>query len=331
MLETYEERPIGAQLGADGKPLNPDDPADAEIIRWQTTSPYYVPPHNERHKHIVDVLIRERAKRLSSSRFWRFYRVGLNRLLGYQGAKRMVDTAGRWNATDAFAHASSLLDMKLDVTGMEHIPREGAFIIALNHPTGIADGLAVHDALAPVRPDVIVFVNADAIRLNPRLTDKLIPVEWRADKKSRAKSRETLKATNAAFAAARAVVLFPSGRLAYMNEDKHLVERPWQPTIAALAKKYDCPIVPANLVSRNSWLYYWFNNVDTELRDMTLFHELLNKKGKTSRITIERPIDPDVLLEDNEAAAAELRAYVCEGVPKGLTFGDWRAAEAASA
>ncbi|WP_051881445.1 lysophospholipid acyltransferase family protein [Parvularcula oceani] len=318
-----------ARVGADNRPLDPSDPADAEIIAWQEASPYFVPPPAERkHKHIVDVLIRERAKRLSSSRFWPAYRLGLNRILGYRAAKRMVDTAGRWDSGRAFAHASSLLQMKLDVRGLEHIPAEGPFILALNHPTGIADGLAVHDAINDLRPDVIIFVNADAIRLNPRLTDKLIPVEWRDEKKSRAKSRETLKATNAAFKEERAVVLFPSGRLAFMDENKELQERPWQPTIAALAKKYGCPVVPANIRSRNSWLYYWFHNLDRELRDMTLFHELLNKKGKTFTIRIQEAIEPEALLEDNDAAAQELRAYVCEGVTEGLSFREWRAAQA---
>lgn len=320
---------VAARYGADGRPLDPGVPADAEIIRWQTTSPYYVtPPQDRKHQHVVDVLIRERATKLSRSRLWPAYRIALNGLLNYRTAKRMVDEAGRQDAASAFAYASDLLGMDLDVEGLDHVPEDGPFVLALNHPTGIADGLAVHDALAPVRPDVIVFVNADAIRLNPRLTDKLIPVEWREDKKSRAKSRETLLATNEAFAAGRAVVLFPSGRLAYMDDDKRLIERPWQPTVATLAKRYGCPVVPANIRSRNSWLYYWFNTIDRELRDMTLFHELLNKRGKTFTIRVQAPIAPGELLEDNDEAAQELRAYVVGGVTVGKTFSEWRAGRA---
>ena len=321
-----DARSLGGVLGADGRPLDPGDEADAEIIRWQTKSPYYVtPPEGDRHKHIVDVLIRERAVKLSRSRLWWLYRLVLNKLLGYKAAKRMVDTAGRWDAERAFAHASGLLNMKLDVTGLDHVPEDGAFILALNHPTGIADGLAIHDALAPRRPDVIIFVNGDAIRLNPRLTPKLIPVEWREDKKSRAKSRETLVATKQAFAEGRGVIIFPSGRLAYMDDDKVLTERPWMPTVATLAKRYDVPVVPANIRSRNSWLYYWFNTIDEELRNMTLFYELLNKKGKTFEIRIGAPISHDALLEDDEEAAAELRAYVTEAVRDGTGFAEWRA------
>lgn len=331
-----DEAPYGARFGADGLPLDAADPADAEIIRWQAKSPYYVaPPPERKHKHIVDVLIRERAIRLSQSKLWFLYRSTLNKLLGYKRAKKMVDEAGRMNAADAFAYASGMLGMTLDVTGMEHVPADGAFILAVNHPTGIADGLAIHDALAPKRPDAIIFVNADAIRLNPRLTPKLIPVEWRDDKKSRAKSRETLVATKKAFTEGRCVVIFPSGRLAYMDDDAPggptLTERPWMSTVANLARRYDVPVVPAHITSRNSWLYYWFNNVDEELRNMTLFYELLNKKGQTFEIRIGEAIGVDALLDDDDAATEELQAYVTDtdgGVRAGIGFDAWRAARA---
>lgn len=317
-------------LGPDGQPLAPDDhELDRRIYEWQSTSPYYIPPEDEdKHKHIVDILIKERAQKLSQSRFWPLYRLTLNEILDYRRAVKMVNEAGRMPADQAFAFASQVMGAKHEVEGIEHIPKEGPFIIALNHPTGIADGLVMHDVLQAVRDDAIVFVNADAIRLNPLLTDKLIPVEWRDDKKSRAKSRETLKATNKAFAEERAIVLFPSGRLAYMNDDKDLVERPWMSTVASLPKRYKCPIIPAHLISRNSWLYYWFNNLNEELRDMTLFHELMNKKNKIFDFKIAPPIMPDQLLEDNDEAAAELRDYVITGVREGLEFEEWRKTKA---
>ncbi|MEM1379927.1 MAG: lysophospholipid acyltransferase family protein [Pseudomonadota bacterium] len=328
------ELPISYEpmLGSDAKPLHPEtSEADREIYEWQSTSPYYVPPptetgHQQRHQHIIDLLIRERAIKLSQSFFWPLYRLTLNGILDYAKAKRMVDEAGRLNAEDAFAYASRMIQMKIVSTGLEHVPADGACILACNHPTGIADGLALHDLVATIRPDPIVFVNADAIRLNPRLTDKLIPVEWRDEMKSRAKSRETLKASKKAFSEGRSIILFPSGRLAYMDETKTLIERPWMSTVANLPKRNKCPIIPVNLQSRNSWLYYLFNNIDEELRNMTLFHELMNKRGQTFDFHFGPPIAPEQLLEDDEEAAKELQAYVTGGVRKGLSFEEWRAA-----
>jgi putative hemolysin len=329
--KSQDAEPIDAtMLGSDARPLDVEgSQRDRRIYEWQSTSPYYVRPptdtgHLTRHQHIVDQLIRERAVKLSQSTFWPLYRLTLNGLLDYKKAKRMVDEAGRMPPKAAFAYASEMIGMKLKVEGIENIPKDGACIIAANHPTGIADGLALHDVVQEVRADPIVFVNADAIRLNPLLTDKLIPVEWREDKKSRAKSRETLKATRKAFDEERSVILFPSGRLAYMNDDKELIERPWMSTVANLPKRYKCPVIPVHLKSRNSWLYYWFNNIDDELRNMTLFHELLNKKNQTFDFHIGKPIQPEEMLEDDQEAAKELQRYVCSGVREGLTLEEWR-------
>merc|ERR1711879_335488 len=119
--------------------------------------------------------------------------------------------------------------------------------------------------------------------------------------------------------------MFPSGRLAYMGENNTLQEQPWMPSVAALAKRYKCPIVPVHIKARNSGLYYWFRRLNlTELRDMTLFSELFNKKGQTFQLRLQKQILPEQLLRDNDEAAAELRHYVTEGVPDGLTLEEWR-------
>ena len=285
--------------------------------------------HARKYNHVVDQLILERARKLSRSRWWPVYRVVLNKLLGYKTAVRMVDEAGNYSAPDAFEYVSNMLDLKLDVTGLEHVPRDGAFLMALSHPTGIADGVAIYDTLKQVRSDMAFFANQDAIRLNPHLEEMIIAVPWRAEDKSRAKSRDTLVRTAKAFKADKAVVLFPSGRLAFMNDDKVLTEQPWMNSVAQLPKKYECPILPAHMVSRNSWLYYWFWDVNEELRDMTLFHELLNKKGRVFKITIGPPIMPDDLPDNNDEATALLREFISQELPKGTSWEEFRTSEKA--
>ena len=312
--------------GADGKPLYPNESEiDRIIYDWQTKSPFYVAPgDDEKHPHIVDELIRERAPKLSASPFWPLLRVVLYKVLSYHKGIDLVNVAGRMNATDAFAYASEKMGVRLESRGTEHIPKKGGCILVINHPTGIADGLAAHDLVLRTRPDPIVFVNGDAIRLNPMLTEKLIPVEWHEDKKTRAKSRETLKASGKAFEEGRAVILFPSGRLAYLNENKELRERPWMSSAAVLAKKYNVPVIPVHLRSRNSTLFYFLWKFNEELRDMTVFHEWFNKQGNPYSFTVQAPISPDELLDDNDEATTELREYVEDGILKDLTFQQWR-------
>ena len=103
-------------------------------------------------------------------------------------------------------------------------------------------------------------------------------MEWREEYKSKPKTRETLQLTNRAVAEGKVTVLFPSGRIAYWANGK-LNERPWKTSAVGLARKYNLPILPVHLTARNSGLFYWFAKWSTELRDMTVFHELLNKRG----------------------------------------------------
>lgn len=326
----HTEAPVKKDLlyGADTEPLYPEDSeADRIIHKWQSESAFYVPPReNEKHKHIVDALITERAPKLYGSFLWPMLRGVLYRIFSYQKGIDLVNIAGRMSATDAFAHASEKMGVRLESSGTEHIPKEGGCILVINHPTGIADGLAAHNLVLKTRPDPIVFVNADAIRLNPRMTEKLIPVEWREEKKTRSKSRETLIASAKAFNEERAVILFPSGRLARMDENKQLRERPWMSSVAVLAKKYNVPLIPVHLRSRNSRIFYMLWKFNEELRDITVFHEWFNKQGKPYTFTVQEPISPDELLNDNDEATTELREYIEYGVERGLTFKAWREA-----
>ena len=150
------------------------------------------------------------------------------------------------------------------------------------------------------------------MRINPRLSEFLIPVEWREDFRDRAKMRETLKLSSRAFSEGRAVVIFPSGRIAYWK-DGRLNERPWQSSAITLARKQNVPILPVNVQSRNSGLFYWFANWNTELRDMTVFHELLNKRGKTFRIRFGHPIPQERFAEGDPTDVTErLQEHVVE-------------------
>lgn len=258
--------------------------------------------------HIVDQLIDERSVRLSRHRLWPLVRPALLRFFHYREALRMCDDISRLSGRDALAHLSGLLELDLSVEGAENIPASGGFILAPNHPTGIADGIAVFDLLKDRRPDMAIFANRDAIRAAPGFRDVLIPVEWRAGEKSHAKSRDTLEETARAFAQQKAVVLFPSGRIAYWN-DGALTERPWQNSVVALARRYGFPIVPANMTARNSGLFYLLSRFSTELRDITIFHEFLNKKRQPFSIVVGRPIPPQALAGDAAYVTARLQHH----------------------
>lgn len=223
----------------------------------------------------------------------------------------MADTIAQMEAVDVFAHLSELLTLQVTTLGLERVPTSGPVVLVSNHPTGIADGIVLYDAIKSRRTDLAIFANRDAIRINPRLAEMIIPVEWRADFKSRAKSKETIKIASSAFATERVVVLFPSGRLAYWHDGK-LTERPWMTSALALARKNKAPIIPMHMGGRNSGLFYFLARVSTELRDMTVFNELLNKKNAEFNVHFGKPIRPEKLQGDLTELTEQMRIHCAE-------------------
>lgn len=260
--------------------------------------------------HIVEELIAERATKLMArKRLFRFIKPLLYRMLAYDAAVSMADAIKTMTGREAFHFVADRLKAKTRVTGHENIPQNGKCVIISNHPTGLADGLAVFQAIQDRRPDHLYLANADALRVIPRGRDIIIPVEWVKDKRSAKKTRQTLVDMRAAFNRDQCVVIFPSGALAELKFSG-LVDRPWESGAAMTSRKYDVPIIPLNIRARNSLMYYLFAWANGELRDITLFHELLNKRGQTFNMTFGEPINPAELPKNAEEATAAIRQVV---------------------
>ena len=281
-------------------------------------------PYTEEGVHVVDQMIRDRAKGLRSMRIWPLIRPALYAFLGYGKAKPMCDRVYHRSADEVFSMVRDELGLKVDVEGLENIPKDGPFILAPNHPTGLSDGIAMHHMLRNVRPDHMVFANRDAYKVAPRLRDYIIPVEWVKAGETRdfAGSRDTLVATLRAVKAGMGLVLFPSGRISF-HADGRLNEQPWLPTVISFQRRFECPVIPMRIDARNSWFYYWAWNTSAELRDMTIFHELLNKAGSTFRMKIGEPLAPaDIPHESETEAAWSLQCYVEHDLGAGKSWAE---------
>ena len=267
-------------------------------------------------QHIVDVLIAERAPRLAGGRAWPLVRPLLYRLLSYRRAREMADAIAPMDGRAALEFVSRLLEVHVEVRGLERIPEAGRLVIVANHPTGIADGIAAWDALRGRRPDLCFYANADAHRVVPGFSDVLIPVEWVEAKRTRERTRTTLQMTRQAMEAGRALAIFPAGRLARRGADGALSDPPWMSSALSIARRHDAPVAPIHMTGPLSTLFHAFDRVSRELRDITLFHELLNKRGGRFTLTVGPLITPDRLDADAEVATLALKAYVETVLPR---------------
>lgn len=230
----------------------------------------------------------------------------LCRLLSYDATLRIGRQVEPLDSGQVMDHMAALLAGKLSVSGLHRLPKDGPALVVCNHPTGIADAIMLWSAIAQRREDAYFFANRDILTLLPQMADMIAPVEWRLEKRSHAKARETLAFAHRATQEGRLGVIFPSGRLAY-REGLRLKERPWMTSAATLARKLDLPVIPVHLESRNSALFYLLSALHPSLRDITLFHETLNKAAATFRLHVGRPVLGRDLPADPKAATQLLR------------------------
>jgi putative hemolysin len=227
----------------------------------------------------------------------------------------MADAIAPLSGAAAIEHVSGLLSVKVAATGLERIPATGRLVVVCNHPTGIADGIAVYDALKGLRPDLCFYANSDAHRVAPRLDEVLIPVEWVEAKRTRERTRVTLTRTKEALEAERCLVIFPSGRLARRSPDGQLTDPPWAPSAISLARKHAAPVVPIHVTGPWSTLFHLFNRFSGELRDITLFHELLNKQGQPFGLVVGEPIAPTALEGESGEVTLRVKHHVERVLP----------------
>lgn len=256
----------------------------------------------------IDPLIVERAPWLASGSplLVKPARLLLDRALQYDDTVALGERLEPLPVADLMDVLGRMIARNLTVSGLHNIPRQGPAMVVANHPTGIADGIVLWHVLREVRPDLYFYANRDVVRVLPQFEDMVAPVEWRLDKRSHAKTRETMAYTKRATEEGRLAVIFPSGRLMH-RKGLRLHERPWMASAAMIARKYALPVIPVNIRARNSLLFYLFDLIHPTLRDITLFHEMLNKARQPYVVTIGEEISPASLPASSEEGIEMLR------------------------
>lgn len=255
----------------------------------------------------IDPLIQERAAWLfADTPIARASRRLLNGALSYDMTIALATELQDQATPQIMGRVAELIARDVQVTGLDRLPSKGPALVVANHPTGIADGVILWHVLAARRPDAFFYANSDILRVLPQMESMIAPVEWRIDKRSHGKTRETMAYTRKAIEAGRLGVIFPSGRLA-KRRWLRLHEREWMASAAMIARKFDLDVIPVNIRARNSALFYLFDLLHPSLRDITLFHETLNKGRQPYRLAVGSPIPASRLPTNSTAAIAELK------------------------
>ena len=242
--------------------------------------------------HPIDEIIEERCPKLMSNKYlWSVIKPTIFKIFKYQTAKNITDDISNISGFECFTYLTNQLKFNLDIRNIELVPEHGPIILAGNHPTGLTDGIVMFEVMKDRRPDYTLYANIDMIKLSKGFEDIIIPVDWNDDNKNIGKSKEILKRTKETLNEGKCLLVFPSSRLSKRKGFK-LFERPWLNTIVKLSKKYNAPIIPFHMDGHNSLFYYFLDIFNEELKNISLFSELVNKEEFKYTITFGRQIDP---------------------------------------
>ena len=187
------------------------------------------------------------------------------------------------------------ISFEIDEKELEHIPQDGPFIITSNHPFGAAEGMILMYIIGSLRPDLKFLTNFMLSHI-PNLKEFFFPVNPFSDKPGWAKSYGGLKMAMEHLQGGKPLLLFPAGEVSTTYGGSLTVEdKEWQSSVVKLVSSANVPVVPVYVHGSNSRMFHYVGRVHPMLRTLRLPKELLNKKGKTIKVRIGKPISQNEL------------------------------------
>jgi len=209
------------------------------------------------------------------------------------------------------ALASLAVDYRLPEADAVNIPASGSVVVVANHPYGGLDGLVLASLMHRVRPDVKLLGNHLLSRI-PDLRSSLFFVDPFGHSSSATENARALRSAIQWVKDGGALAVFPAGEVSHVRSsdgDGLMVDPPWSPAAARLARYAGAAVVPVFFHGANSWLFHLAGRVHPRLRTALLVRELLNHRHRTIAVRVGSPIPPARLktFTNAEAMTAYLR------------------------
>ncbi len=216
----------------------------------------------------------------------------LYRLSGMERVNRFYERIHDKKDTAFIRETLELLDLRIEVDPEElkRIPESGGFITVSNHPYGAIDGLVLLHLICEQRPDFKVLANF-LLQHIEQISDRLIAVKPSEDERQQGNIPVGLQAAMAHIEEGLPLGIFPAGEVStYRKDIQTISDGPWSDESIRLIHKAGMPVVPVYFDGKNSRLFHLLGAIHPSLRTLRLPAELMNKRGKTLRVRIGKPI-----------------------------------------
>lgn len=236
----------------------------------------------------------------------------LYRFSGIEKVNRFYDKIDHLQDHEFIEHVFELLGLPIEVDPEEikKLPSEGAFITVSNHPFGALDGMALIHVVSRERKDFKVLANFLLQKIE-QISSFFFAVNPFGEDQTGLSSFRGMKDALQHLKEGHPLGIFPAGEVsAYQKDLRTITDGQWSAQSIKLIKKAEVPVVPIYFDGKNSRLFHLLGVIHPSLRTLRLPAEMMNKKGKTMRLRIGKPIAAKDIAEfdDLEQLSRFLRA-----------------------
>lgn len=240
----------------------------------------------------VDKVLKEKAKKVY--KFLPGFAISwLKRKLREDDINKAMNFLKPFHGLEYNKEVLKYFKVKVEVFGLENVPKTGGVIIAANHPLGGLDGMALIQAVGEQRTDVRFIVN-DILKNLKNFGDLFVGVN-----KVGGQNRDSLQMVEKVYATEAAILVFPAG-LVSRKFPEGIRDLEWNKSFINKSIKYNKPIVPVFIEGHNSSFFYNFARwrkrlgIKANIEMLYLPDEMFNQKGNTIKIHFGKIIEPSL-------------------------------------
>ncbi len=213
----------------------------------------------------------------------------LEKLIRQDELNRILNKYKDFHGIEFLPKVLDELNITIDAEGLENLPDSGKCFFVANHPFGVVDGLVI-TSIVSKKYGEIKSIGNEAFMYIPNLRPMIAAVNVFGRN-----SRDYLMALEEVYSSNVPITHFPAGLVSRKVKGK-VQDSQWQKSFITKSLAHQRDVVPFYFMGRNSRLFYTVYRlrkafgVKATLELSLLPHEIFNKKNRTIKVKIGKPI-----------------------------------------
>jgi len=219
-----------------------------------------------------------------------FLRKYLKKIIHQDELNEFLKGDGNKVGVDFLEASLDFLDAKIEVRGLENLPKDRLFTFVSNHPLGGQDGVALGYVLGTYYDGKVKYLVNDLLMNIRGLAPLCIPIN-----KTGKQARDFPMMVDAGFKSDDQLIMFPAG-LCSRKQNGVIRDLAWSKTFIVKSVQSHRDVVPIHFDGRNSEFFYNLANIcktlhiKVNIAMMYLVDEMFKNKHKTFTVTFGKPI-----------------------------------------